>query len=92
MFCSHTGKGDIAAAESTDRGFTWTPLGVVLTEDWHLSYPFVFEHEGDIFMMPEGSRSGQLKLYRAVDFPNEWEVEQVPSHPCIFWEGGMGSL
>ncbi len=41
-------QGDIGAAESVDGGLTWRPLGVVLDEPWHLSYPFVFEHEGKV--------------------------------------------
>ncbi len=44
-----------------------------LAEPWHLSYPFVFEAEGDTWMMPEAHRSGTLTLYRATDFPFGWE-------------------
>ena len=49
----------------------------VLTKPWHLSYPFVFEAEGDIWMLPEAYRSGRLTLYRAVDFPWRWEPAHV---------------
>ena len=45
----------------------------VLTEPWHLSYPFVFEADGDIWMLPEAHRSGGLTLYRAMEFPWRWE-------------------
>jgi hypothetical protein len=45
----------------------------VLAEPWHLSYPFVFEAEGGIYMLPEAHRSGGLVLYRAADFPWRWE-------------------
>ncbi|MCQ9155618.1 glucosamine inositolphosphorylceramide transferase family protein [Acidomonas methanolica] len=45
----------------------------VLREAWHLSYPFVFEHEGQLFMLPEACRSGQLSLYRSRRFPETWE-------------------
>lgn len=46
----------------------------VLDEPWHLSYPNVFRHDGDIYMLPEGFKSGRLTLYRAVNFPYEWEA------------------
>ena len=46
-----------------------------LSEDWHLSYPFVFEADGEIWMLPEAHRSGRLTLYRASDFPHEWRAE-----------------
>jgi hypothetical protein len=45
----------------------------VLAEPWHLSYPFVFEADGEIWMLPEAHRSGGLTLYRAAEFPGRWE-------------------
>lgn len=48
----------------------------VLREPWHLSYPFVFEHEGETYMLPEAHRSGGLTLYRAVEFPWRWLPER----------------
>lgn len=44
-----------------------------LSEPWHLSYPFVFEADDEIWMLPEAHRSGGLHLYRAIDFPLRWE-------------------
>jgi hypothetical protein len=44
----------------------------VLREPWHLSYPQVFEHEGEVWMCPEAHRSGALTLYRAAEFPLRW--------------------
>lgn len=54
---------------------TYAPIrrSVVLREPWHLSYPQVFEAEGDIWMLPEAYRSGALTLYRAAAFPDVWE-------------------
>lgn len=49
----------------------------VLIEPWHLSYPFVFEAEGAIWMLPEGHKSGRLTLYRAAEFPFRWEAATV---------------
>jgi len=46
---------------------------LVLAEPWHLSYPFVFEHGAETYMLPEAHRSGGLTLYRATDFPWRWE-------------------
>jgi hypothetical protein len=46
----------------------------VLREPWHLSYPFVFEADGETWMAPEAHRSGVLTLYRAVEFPHRWEA------------------
>jgi len=45
----------------------------VLRENWHLSYPFVFEANGETWMLPEAFQSGGLWLYRAIEFPHRWE-------------------
>jgi hypothetical protein len=45
----------------------------VLRQPWHLSYPFVFDVDGETWMLPEASRSGSLHLYRARAFPDVWE-------------------
>ena len=54
-----------------------TRADVVLERDYHLSYPFVFEHEGDVYMVPESSASRCVELYRADRFPHEWSLERV---------------
>lgn len=54
----------------------------VLDEPWHLSYPNVFEADGEIWMLPEGYKSGTLSLYRAVEFPWQWEKVPEFSFPC----------
>ncbi|XP_076898163.1 glucosamine inositolphosphorylceramide transferase 1-like [Bidens hawaiensis] len=74
---SITMQGDIGVARSTDNGASWEQLGVVLDEEWHLSYPYVFDYNGQIYMMPEGSKKGDLRLYRAVEFPLSWKLEKV---------------
>ncbi len=48
----------------------WTK---VLQEDFHLSYPVIFQRDGEILMMPESGADKTLSLYRAVHFPDRWE-------------------
>ncbi|XP_047332218.1 glucosamine inositolphosphorylceramide transferase 1 [Impatiens glandulifera] len=72
-----TMQGDIAVAKSTDKGATWQPLGIALDEEWHVSYPYVFAYDNEIYMMPEGSAKGDLRLYRAIEFPLRWKMERV---------------
>ncbi|KAK3011882.1 hypothetical protein RJ639_012908 [Escallonia herrerae] len=74
---SMTMQGDIGVARSTDKGASWQQLGIALDEDWHLSYPYVFDYNGNIFMMPESSAKGELRLYRALQFPLQWTLEKV---------------
>ncbi|XP_043813541.1 glucosamine inositolphosphorylceramide transferase 1 isoform X2 [Manihot esculenta] len=74
---SITMQGDIGVAKSTDNGASWQQLGIALDEEWHLSYPYVFNHLDKIYMMPEGSSKGELRLYRAVNFPLQWTLEKI---------------
>lgn len=45
----------------------------ILRAPFHLSFPNVFSHEGHWYMLPEQGRSGTTTLYRARNFPYEWE-------------------
>jgi hypothetical protein len=53
------------------------PLRRVLDRPHHLSYPFVFEHEGCVYMLPETGEAGRVELYRAVRFPDRWALDRV---------------
>jgi hypothetical protein len=66
-----TRKGDIGLAISTD-GLAWDYQQIVLTEQFHLSYPFVFEWGGNFYMIPESYQAGAVRLYRASQFPMSW--------------------
>lgn len=65
-------KGEIGLASSGD-GRAWHYERIVLTEAFHLSYPYVFEDGDAVYMVPETSQAGAVRLYRARRFPWEWE-------------------
>jgi len=46
---------------------------IVLKRPYHLSYPFVFEFEDDYYMVPESNSNKTVELYKAANFPYEWE-------------------
>ena len=56
-----------------DKALNLLETRVALSEPWHLSHPFVFEADGETLMLPEARQSGQLRLYRAREFPTCWE-------------------
>ena len=66
------GKGVICAQQVDASGPVGEPV-LALEENWHLSYPFLIEHEGQLYMLPEGSASGAVSLYRCIEFPGKWE-------------------
>ena len=49
----------------------------VLEADHHLSYPFLFEHDGQLYMLPESAKNRSVELYRCVDFPLVWKRERI---------------
>ena len=49
----------------------------VLEEKHHLSYPFIFEKNSNLYMIPESASSGELWLYKCIDFPDKWEKHKI---------------
>lgn len=78
------------------EGHDAEPVGLPWQEDGdtHVSYPFLFRHEGDTYCVPETAEAGAARLYRARHFPAEWDVvatlvEDFPAlDPTVFRHGG----
>ncbi len=49
----------------------------IIKEPFHMSYPNVFRWEDEIYMLPETHEAKQLRLYRCVNFPENWELDTV---------------
>lgn len=47
-------------------------LGIVIDEDFHLSFPNIFERNGKLFIIPECYQSGNNLIFECVNFPYEW--------------------
>lgn len=76
QFSMADGRGVISVMEPQPDG-SWSQPRPVLRRDHHLSYPFVFVYEGTPYMIPEAGDAGRIELYRAVDFPDRWELDRV---------------
>ena len=74
-FDNVTEVGYIGCSEFVRGKFTEPEI--VLKESFHLSYPYVFEKDGKIFMMPETHEDNCVQLYEAVDFPKKWKRFRV---------------
>ncbi|MGC9195019.1 MAG: glucosamine inositolphosphorylceramide transferase family protein [Syntrophobacteraceae bacterium] len=74
-----SGKGDIGLACSYDFG-KFTYRQIVLSEPFHLSYPYVFKHTNEYYMVPESGQANSIRLYRAHNFPCEWRFETEILH------------
>jgi len=70
------GKAHISMIEVTrDKGAS-APVKV-LERDYHLSYPFLVEQDGELYMIPETGRNRTVEAYRCIDFPLRWRLERV---------------
>jgi len=56
--------GQILMIKTADL-VSWTEPVVVLKEPFHLSFPFVFEEQGKIYMIPESQEDLSIRLYEA---------------------------
>ena len=65
-------KGHISVFEYGKDGVYSKPR-TVLEENYHLSYPYVFEHNGKFYMMPESAADKSLILYESESFPDKWK-------------------
>ncbi len=98
VFCEEypygTKKGVISWFALDPAGAPMARPRAVLEAPVHLSYPFVFEHDGQIWMAPESSGSKSLALYRADPFPTKWTLDRTLiestdlSDATLFAEGG----
>ena len=74
-YCFKKQKAHISAIHLTSDNYNF--LGKVIEEDFHLSYPFLIKHNGNIYMVPETNQSNQIRLYKSVDFPTRWKLEKI---------------
>lgn len=74
MFDRIRKKGVIGVAEY--RNGKCGKFRVCLKSKFHFSYPLVFSYEGEIYMLPECSESGQVSLYKCKEFPMKWVLDK----------------
>jgi hypothetical protein len=67
-----TRTGFISCLEVEDGGKVLGERAVIRSAS-HLSYPYVFEHDGTWYMVPESAQDRCVALYRGLDLPYKWE-------------------
>jgi len=70
-----TNTGHITAFKIDREGYT--ELGCALKEDFHMSYPFVFEESSELYMCPETQAAREIRLYKCVSYPLGWKLHRV---------------
>lgn len=67
-------KGHITAIEITDKK-NYEVLGTVIEEDFHMSFPYIFEYENELYMVPETVEAQAIRLYKCLEFPFKWTYQ-----------------
>lgn len=90
-------EADIGLMKSID-GVHFKYDTIVLDEAFHLSYPHVFKHKDEYFMLPETKRANNVLLYKSHNFPYDWKIhDTLISHtklkdPSIFLSDSLNFL
>jgi hypothetical protein len=69
-------RGVISYVELDSEGNATEPR-LALAAECHLSYPCVFEHDGQAYMIPETRSRRRIELWRAERFPDRWTFDRV---------------
>lgn len=84
QWTDHSSKGLIACVELLPDSQV-RPLGVVLDQPFHLSYPQVFPWQGQWYLTVESGQARCVSLYRATAFPLRWQhvTDLVVGRTCV---------
>jgi hypothetical protein len=88
-----TDRAHISVLEVTDNGAE--KIGECIREPFHLSFPFLFNYAGDLYMCPECSGSRQIRIYKCTEFPLRWKLESIAmddiaaADTMLFEHGGI---
>ena len=71
-----TNKGHISYITMDKKGNYTKPIKII-EKKYHLSYPFLIEDGGNLYMIPETKENKTIDLYKCSYFPNEWKYEKT---------------
>lgn len=52
----------------------FTYQGKAIDAGYHMSFPFIYEHEGETYLIPETTSKNRLEIWRATSFPSDWTL------------------
>jgi hypothetical protein len=70
-----TKKGKISVFKIS--GNKHEELGTALDEPFHLSYPFIFTVDNELYMCPETGEIREIRLYKCTEFPLRWSFHKT---------------
>jgi len=71
-FIYRRNKGHISVLE-LDRTGQLLKTHKIIEKPYHMSYPFIFESDNILYMIPETGGNRSIDLYKCTEFPGKWE-------------------
>ena len=75
-------KGEIWAAKIKNNKIQYSEK--VFNENYHMSFPYVFYYKNKLYMLPESSADKNVKLYKNLGDPYNWELIKILKTNCVF--------
>lgn len=69
-----SGHGHISVIQMDESG-NYSQPERILERPYHLSYPFIFEWQRTMYMIPETAQNRTVEVYKCKSFPDVWEFE-----------------
>lgn len=69
------GKAHISIITMDEKG-NYSKPEKVMEKDYHLSYPFIFDDQNNLFMIPQAKGKVGISLYKCTEFPKTWKLEK----------------
>ncbi len=70
-----TNKGHISCLVMNESGQI-EDSRILIDKPYHLSYPFIFQHEHIWYMIPESAESRTVDLFECIEFPFQWKFKR----------------
>jgi hypothetical protein len=78
-----TQRGHLAAVELFADG-SYGEAQTIMMPESHLSYPFIFAWQGELYLLPEAGESREVTLWRCEQFPDRWtKAATLLTHVCF---------
>jgi len=64
-------KGHIICKEYNDQSVR--NKKIIIEEKFHLSFPYIFEYNKNIYICPDTSEISEIRIYKCISFPRKWK-------------------
>ena len=72
MYNKTINRGCIGVAKyNSEKGLFHEILPIIM-EPFHMSFPYIFQYNGDAYMIPETSETSKIRFYKIGNTPYEW--------------------